>query len=361
MTAPRGRMGQVIRSLSLHIVARRKVTDAHQRYLLGEGGVMRQSSGPCNANHGSQPSRQEARIAEPRLYKGILVAAFVVFAMWEGITHLALMSVPMWVQHGAAVFVEMGLALVIVVVALRALSAHQQELERMRDMRDRLASALANDLRQPLLTVIQSLDELRRSPEIPERTRQVVERAVQSTRPLVGMAIELLRVTPPEDGKNALQPIDCSDLLRSARDTVQVVAAARRVEIRSGIPGSLGPVRALPHSLFSALLILLENAVSATSSGDHVSVFGRLGAADNVELSITDGGAPMSDEDINSLEGAAADDGTRALSATRTGRSGLRYCAAVIRAIDGTIAVQRAETRGNTVTISLPLAPDEAP
>jgi len=48
-------------------------------------------------------------MAEPRLYKRILVAAFVVFAMWEGIKHLTLMAAPMWVQHGAAAFIEMGL------------------------------------------------------------------------------------------------------------------------------------------------------------------------------------------------------------------------------------------------------------
>jgi signal transduction histidine kinase len=308
----------------------------------------------------SQPSGKEARTAGPRLYKGILVAACVVFAVWEGIKHLTLMAVPMWVQHGASAFIEMGLALVIVVVALRAVSVHQRELERMRDMRDRLASALANDLRQPLLRVIESLDELQRAPEIAEGTRQVVERAMQGARPLVGMAIELLRVTPPEEGEKALQPLNCSDLLRSARDTVQVVAAARRVEISSDISGSLGPVQALPHSLVSAMVILLDNAVGATPNGDEVLIVGQLGETDNVEISITDTGLAMSDEDMKSLAATNAEHARNAPSWGYTGRSGLLYCAAVIGALNGTITVHRADTFGNTVTISLPLAPDQA-
>jgi signal transduction histidine kinase len=308
----------------------------------------------------SQPSGKEARIAEPRVYKRILLAAFVVFAVWEGVKHLTLMAVPMWVQHGASAFIEMGLAVVIVVVALRAMSAHQRELERMRDMRDRLASALANDLRQPLLTVIESLDELQRSPEMPEGTRQAVERAVQRTRPLVGMAVELLRVTPPEQREQAPQPVNCSELLRSARETVRVVAAARRVEISSDIADVLGPVQALPHSLFSAMLILLENAVSATPSGDEVLIVGQLGAKDSVEISITDTGVAMIDEDMRALEATDAQHTGRAPSWAHSDRSGLLYCAAVIGALDGTIAVHRADTFGNTVTISLPLAADEA-
>ncbi len=320
---------------------------------------MRQS-GLGNADQSSQSEVQGTMIAPPRVYRRGLLAAFVLFAAWEGLKHLTLMSVPMWVQHGASAFIEMGLALVIVIVALRALGEHQRELGRMRDMRDRLASALANDLRQPLLTVIHSLDELQRSPDIPEGTRRVVERAMESTQPLVGMAIELLRVTPPEEREKALQLLNCSDLLRSARETVRVIAAARRVEIRSDIPSSLGPVQALPHSLFSAMLILLENAVSATPSGGQVSVVGQLGGTDNIEILVADGGAPMNDEDIKSLEGTEAEGEGRALNWTLAGRSGLRYCGAVIGALDGTIAVDRTGTRGNTVTISLPLAPDEA-
>jgi signal transduction histidine kinase len=315
----------------------------------------------CSVGHGSQPSRREARITEPRPYKRLLAAAFVGFAVWEGIKHLTLMAAPMWVQHGASAFIETGLALVIVIIAFRALSAHHRELERMRGMRDRLAYALANDLRQPLLTVIESLDELQRAPETTEGTRQRVEHAMQGARPLVGMAIELLRVTPPEEGEKALQRFNCSDLLRSALDTVQVVAAARRVEISADISGFLGPVQALPHSLVSAMVILLDNAVGATPNGGQVSVVGRIGETDNVEISITDTGLAMSDEDMRSLEDTDAKHALRAPSWARTGRSGLRYCAAVIGALSGTITVHRNDAFGNTVTISLPLALEEAP
>jgi signal transduction histidine kinase len=295
-----------------------------------------------------------------RLYKRSLLAAFVLFAVWEGIKHLVLMEVPMWVQHSAPAFIEMGLALAIVVAALRALGAHQRELDRVRGMRDRLASALANDLRQPLLEVVESLGELGGSPEIPAGTQRVVRRAVESTRPLVGMAVELLRVTPPQETSRALEPLDCSHMLRTACQTAQVYAAAKRVEIQADISGSAGLVRALPHSLFSAMLLLLENAVSVTERGEQVSVVGHIGASRNVEIAITDSGSPMKQDEVEALEGEGVQEGAMTWDGAHLERPGLHYCAAVIRSLDGLITVTRAETPGNTVTISLPLALDEA-
>jgi hypothetical protein len=67
----------------------------------------------------------------------------------------------------------------------------------------------------------------------------------------------------------------------------------------------------------------------------------------------------MSDEDMKSLEATDAEYARSAPSWGYAGRSGLLYCAAVIGALSGAIAVHRAKAFGNTVTISLPLAQNE--
>jgi signal transduction histidine kinase len=108
------------------------------------------------------------------------------------------------------------------------------------------------------------------------------------------------------------------------------------------------------------MVILLDDAVGATPNGGQVSVVGRIGETDNVEISIIDTGLAMSDEDMKSLEATNAEHARSTPSWGYTGRSGLLYCAAVIGALNGTIAVHRADTFGNTVMISLPLAPEEA-
>ena len=67
----------------------------------------------------------------PPVYRWSLIAAFAIFAAWEGLKHLLLMDVPMWVQHSLSAVIEIGLALVIVAVALHALAAHQRELSQI--------------------------------------------------------------------------------------------------------------------------------------------------------------------------------------------------------------------------------------
>ena len=111
------------------------------------------------------------------VWRRSLMAAFVAFALWEALKHLLLMEVPMFVQHSVSAIIEVGLALVIVLMAVRALTALQDELDQTRETRDKLASALANDLRQPMLDVVESLDELGQAAYLSARARKAVERS----------------------------------------------------------------------------------------------------------------------------------------------------------------------------------------
>ncbi len=70
------------------------------------------------------------------VWRRSLVAAFAVFALWEALKHLLLMEVPMFVQHSVSAIIEVGLALVIVLMAMRALTALQVELDHTRETRD---------------------------------------------------------------------------------------------------------------------------------------------------------------------------------------------------------------------------------
>lgn len=300
-------------------------------------------------------------MSSPPVYRWSLIAAFAVFAAWEGLKHLLLMDVSMWVQHSLSAVIEIGLALVIVAVALHALAAHQRELSQMREMRDRLASALANDLRQPLLSVVESLDEMGKLPDLDPRKRRAVDEALRSVRLLVGMTIELLRVTPSREAGQEVQQMSCAELLRSAVQTVQVLAAAKGVEISVHMEESLPDVRGQPHSLYSVFLLLLENAVRLTPAGGLVPVSAHETGPHGIGIRITDEGPGLTDEEHQVLEGRGAKKGEVVASAARQVRSGLQYCAAVINAHGGTIWAEASGEHGNSVTISLPAAQAPVP
>ncbi|NIM06075.1 MAG: hypothetical protein GTO55_07225 [Armatimonadetes bacterium] len=290
------------------------------------------------------------------IYRRSLLAAFAIFAMWEAANHLLLMSTPMWVQHTSAAIIEVGLALVILTVALRSLAAQQRELDRTREARDRLASALANDLRQPLVEVVESLRELDERGALSSRTRKVIERATESVRPLVGMAAELLGVISAEDENREFQSLNCSPLLYNAFYTIRPIAAAKQVELQVDVPEVLPIIRGMPHSILRTLLILLDNAVRATPNGGEVLLAAQAIGNRAINIIIADGGLPLSEEAWKALMQDSGEQRKADWLEERPLRSGHRYCATVLRTHGGSVEVESSQEKGNTIILSLPVA-----
>lgn len=302
-----------------------------------------------------------SRARQRPVYRQSLIAAFVAFAFWEGLKHLLLMHVAMWVQHGISAMIEVGLALLILALALRLLAAQQRELAALRDTRDRLASALANDLRQPLVAAVGALSRLDASTEIPLEAKRTIARATQSIRSLVGMAVELLRTTPPRAESYGRQPVHCSDLLRRALHAVEAFAASKHVEVQSEIDDSLPPIAGLPSSLFGAFAILLENALAGTPSYGRLSVAAQSAGPWGIEILVRDAGIALGPAEREALEGKGFRHGPVVAADGLSIRAGLQYCAAVVSAHGGVIHVESDGQWGNTVVISLPVAIPPAP
>lgn len=298
-------------------------------------------------------------VATLPIYQRSLIGALVLFALWEIAKHVLLMGLPMWLQHAFSTVLEIGLALVIVGVALRALAAQQRELDQTREARDRLTSALANDLREPLVAVVESLRELDGVTKLPSRTERAIKRATESVRPLVGMAVELLGVTSTEEAEEQFQVLSCAELLHAAVRTIQPVAAARQVEIGTDIAPDLPRIQGRPHSLLRVLMILLDNAVRVTPSGGEVSLITETGGSVRIYFQITDQGPPLSAEERQSLLQDGDENGKPMRMEGQTPRLGHRYCATMLKAHGGNMLVASAEEKGNIVTISLPIG--EAP
>jgi signal transduction histidine kinase len=322
----------------------------------------RDDQGDCRLRPSLQDGISEGGRARQRpVYRQSLIAAFVAFTCWEGLKHLLLMHAAMWAQHGISALVEVGLALVILVLALRLLAAQQRELAAARDTRDRLASALANDLRQPLVAAVGALSRLDASTEIPLETRRTIARATQSIRSLVGMAVELLRTTPPRAERYGRQPVRCPDLLRRALRAVEAFAASKHVEVQSEIDDSLPPIAGLPSALFGAFAILLENALAGTPSYGRLSVAAQSAGPWGIEILIRDAGIALGPAEREALEGKGFRHGPVVAADGLSIRAGLQYCAAVVNAHGGAIHIESDGQWGNAVVISLPVAISPAP
>jgi signal transduction histidine kinase len=293
-----------------------------------------------------------------RFYRRVIIATFVFFTLIQvSVDHL-LHKVPLIYTFTLSALVESSLALVIVLLALQLAGKQQRELSQTRAVRDELASALANDLRQPLVTVVAALRELENAPELPPTTERHIEQALASAQPLIGMTVELLGLTAPQEetaqAKQQFQQLNCLELLKAVLPAIQTVANTRGIEVQTQIPASPLNITGMPHSLFRAFTILLDNAVRTTPNGGQVSIVAHPATPQQLEILITDGGPPVSAEVRQAIEGAEEAGNTAEISAYAPTRLGLRYCAAVIHTHQGRISVESLGNHGNIVKVMLP-------
>jgi signal transduction histidine kinase len=140
-------------------------------------------------------------------------------------------------------------------------------------------------------------------------------------------------------------------LLEEARETWQVPAAERKVEIR--IEGADVPVAGDPVALRRVFMNLIENAVKYNRAGGQVRItIGR----DNgrAKISVVDSGIGIGKEHLPRLfrrfyradKGRSRENGGAGL--------GLAICKAFIEAHEGTIDVDSTPGAGTTFRISLP-------
>ena len=76
----------------------------------------------------------------------LIIGTVVVFAVWELIGHLFLMTVPMDERHGLSIIIGTGLALVIATVSIQAIWHQQKELHELARLRDYLIRMQAHYL-----------------------------------------------------------------------------------------------------------------------------------------------------------------------------------------------------------------------
>jgi K+-sensing histidine kinase KdpD len=304
-----------------------------------------------NALIKEQPLRPE--VESTRFYRPLIILTFIVFALWQLVEERLLHHEPIFYSLTYSAMIEAALALIIVLSALRLAARQQQALDQARKVRDEMAAALANDLRQPLVTVVSALRSLGDISELPFETQKTVKQAMRSIRPVVGMAVELLSVTDPLAEDTQLQELDCSDLLRGVLPTILTVATAREVEVRYQVPEALPAILGRPHSLFRTFMILLDGAVRLTPHRGQVSLTAQEVGPRGIEILISDGGPAFSREERQVLENGAIPTQTVEVG-DRPLRPGLNYCATVIKAHRGSIRLETANERGNTIVIRIP-------
>lgn len=231
------------------------------------------------------------------------------------------------------------------------------ELLAVQQQRELTLSLLVHDMKNPLSGVISNVEYLRSAvselpaidPELPSCAMDIV----QGSRRLYRMVQSLLDINQSEDGLLAvdLQRVDVRELLDAAHSTCRARLRDKDMQLVMSYPEHKLELLADHDMLVRLLANLLDNAISATSSGGMI----ELSAEEKpgwIELRVKDQGQsfPASERVRLQRESMAPQRSSRA----RRGL-GLRACRVLAEAHGGKLSLEEHAPRGATVCVQLPV------
>lgn len=233
------------------------------------------------------------------------------------------------------------------------------EISRLMREKDELLGMVAHDLRTPLTSIVGFSEIVAQHVQSGVPREQIVEAVDTVSRIAYSMSellSDLLDVARIAAGKIRIervkQPID--QLVRDCFNTCSFLAAAKNRHLSVEIEPDLPEVRHDPHRIVQVLNNLLSNAIKFSKAGDRVAVTARRDG-DVVEVSVTDTGQGIPEEEIGRIFERFEQTSTRATNGERGAGLGLAIARRLIELHGGTIWVESKEGIGSRFTFSLPV------
>ena len=249
---------------------------------------------------------------------------------------------------------------------MSVLEQRETELRNARDealrfakLKTQFATTVSHEIRTPLNGVIGTLDMLMAS-QLPERQKQFVEIAWDSSRYLLDLVNDILDISKLEAGKLELEhgPFDIRDTVEEAIELLAQQAHQKGLELGYVVTGDVPPrLMGDAPRIRQVLINLIGNAVKFTDSGEiavHVSA-GADNALPRLHIEVRDTGIGIATEARTRI----FDSFTQADTSTtrRHGGSGLglAICRHLVVLMGGEIGVESEVGNGSRFWFTLPL------
>jgi len=219
-----------------------------------------------------------------------------------------------------------------------------------------LAGGMAHELNQPLAAVLASAQAARRllddEPPDVETARSAMSQAAAQARRAADVVTRLRRLVESPDASRPRQPVDLASTLRNVIDLLEPQAQRRGIDV--AIEGHAPAVLADPVALEQIVHNLVGNAIQALDEvprGQRRLALG-VGVEAGVGLvTVRDTGPGIPPEDLPRVFEPF-------YTTKRDGLGlGLSLCESLAQAMQGTLTVRNAESRGTEFRLTLPLAP----
>jgi two-component system sensor histidine kinase HydH len=231
-------------------------------------------------------------------------------------------------------------------VRLVAANARAEQAERLAAL-GRLAAGLAHEIRNPLGSIVASIELLRTGPNLAAEDRElcsIIERETSRMNDLIGDMMDLARPRTPTK-----QPMDLAAIVRDVAKLAATSGRGGDVVVQCEGPSDVHIV-ADPAQMRQVVWNLVRNAIQASSAGSEVTLRWSKDGETGVAFEVNDHGAGIDPEARERLFDA--------FFTTRSKGMGIGL-AVVKRIIDDhefTIAVDSSEERGTTFAVHIPLS-----
>jgi PAS domain S-box-containing protein len=252
-----------------------------------------------------------------------------------------------------------------IVAAVEDITEHLrlQEAERAREAaeasnraKSEFLSRMSHELRTPLNAMLgfAQLLELDRRHPISEAQRPWVSQIQQAGWHLLEMINDVLDLSRIESGnlRLSIEALDLHALLAAASTMIEAEAARRRIVITQDVAADAAVVRGDATRVKQIFINLLSNAVKYNVDDGRIHIASR-GAAEMVEITITDTGIGMSPQQMNDLFQPFNRLGRERSQQEGTG-IGLVISQRLAELMGGTLRARSAAGEGSSFIVSLP-------
>lgn len=231
----------------------------------------------------------------------------------------------------------------------------------LEQMRDDLMRSLVHDLRNPLNSILLTLDVFKILPEpvdLPEAVRLMLEIGRESALRMTTMVNAILDISKLESGQMPVQPesIILAEVVALAFSQQTALASRSEILLLDGVSYDLPPVWADSGLLNRILQNLLDNALKFTPNGGQVEVSASYDPERReVQMAVQDNGPGIPENLLPRMfEKYVSQDSNR-----RGTGLGLAFCRLAVEAQGGRIRVESSPQSGTTFYFTLPTAPPE--
>jgi len=167
------------------------------------------------------------------------------------------------------------------------------ENARLSREREELTSTMVHDLRSPMVSIMGSLQFLRRAPGLDASERRLLEMAERNSERLASLVTAILDVSRLEGGATRIERsrFSLSGLTSEVLRLAGPRAAARRIELVDAVPGDLPDLDADRNLVLRVLENLVGNAIKFTDEGGGpVRLAASVEEPGSVQVSVSDSG-----------------------------------------------------------------------